>query len=309
MKTVLKWVGIVVLVLIVFVVIFAFVMKGRYSKMAKETFEVNVPAIAVMSDSASLVRGESLAQSACSDCHGGDYAGKTFIDDPTLGKVYTPNITPGGLCANYSDADYVKAIRYGVRPDGTGLLFMPTVAFHEISDSDLGALIGYLKTITPVSKESLAQELAFGAQVMAGAGLFGTLVYAKELDLDNPVSKTAPAFGETPDFGEYTATIHGCVYCHGEKLNGKLSGDPNSPPASNITPGGNFGNWTYEQFADVLWTGKTPEGREMDPEQMPWVGFRLMSDTEKKAIYNYLNSLPALDDSEEVAAWKEKMES
>ena len=46
---------------------------------------------------------------------------------------------------------------------------MPTVAFHEISDSDLGALIGYLKTITPVSKESPAQELAFGAQ--AGVAL------------------------------------------------------------------------------------------------------------------------------------------
>lgn len=309
MKTVLKWVGIVVLVLIVLVVVIAFTMKGRYSKMTKATYEVNPPAIAVMTDSASLARGESLAMSACSDCHGGDYGGKIFIDDPTLGKVYTPNITPGGKCAEYSDADYVKAIRYGIRPDGTGLLFMPTVAFHEISDADLGALIGYLKTITPVDKPSPAQELAFGAQIMAGAGLFGTLVYASELDLDNPVSKTAPPYGETPDFGEYTATIHGCTYCHGEKLNGKLTGDPNSPPASNITPGGNLGNWTYEQFADMLWTGKTPEGREMDPDQMPWTGFRLMSNTEKRALYNFLTSLPALDESEEVAAWRAKKES
>jgi len=309
MKTILKWVGIVLLLVVVIVVVIAFVMKGKYTKMADATYEVSIPNITVSSDSLSLVRGESLTNSLCTGCHGGDLAGKSFIDDATLGKIHAPNITPGGVCNTYSDDDYIRAIRYGVRPDGTGLLLMPNVVFNSISDEDLGAMVAYLKTVPESDNASLGRELKFPAQMMIGAGMFGDAFYASKLDLTDVSVKTAPMPSTGVDYGEYTAVIHGCQYCHGEQLNGKFAGDPAAPPASNITMGGNFGNWTYEQFAETLWTGTTPEGKSMNPEHMPWDAFRLMSDLEKQAVYNYLQSMPAMPDAEVVVKYKEKMAS
>jgi hypothetical protein len=39
-------------------------------------------------------------------------------------------------------------------------------------------------------------------------------------------------------------------------------------------------------------TGKTPEGKQIDPQNMPWSSFALMKDDEIKAIFMYLKTLP-----------------
>ena len=41
---------------------------------------------------------------------------------------------------------WVHAIRHGVRPDGTPLLFMPSTEFYFLSDEDLGAVIAFIKS-------------------------------------------------------------------------------------------------------------------------------------------------------------------
>jgi hypothetical protein len=62
-----------------------------------------------------------------------------------------------------------------------------------------------------------------------------------------------------------------------------------------LTPGGEVGFWTEEQFINTIRTGVTPSGHELNPEYMPWDYYRFMSDDELKAIFMYLKSLPKLE--------------
>ncbi|HAE13388.1 MAG TPA: cytochrome c [Chitinophagales bacterium] len=306
MKKVLKWIGIIILVLVVIIVAAMFMFRSKYKSLANERFEVNVPDIALQTDSAGMARGEMLATALCTGCHGGDLAGKDFFNDKTIGVVYSANLTPGGPTAAWSTEDFVRAIRYGVRPDGSGLFIMPSLEYNHMSDYDLGCLIAYLRSLPASDNPSPPAEFTFMAQVMAGAGLFGDLYSASVLDLQDGSARERPEVGETLAYGEYVMLISGCQSCHGEAFNGAKSPDPVSPPGGNITPAGNIGNWNYDQFAETMWTGKTPEGKEMDPKFMPWDGIRLLGDTEKKALFLYLQNLPPKEDSEDLARWKEK---
>ncbi len=85
-----------------------------------------------------------------------------------------------------------------------------------------------------------------------------------------------------------------CRVCHGPKLNGGKYPDPTIQKISpNLTPGGDLSAWTEEQFITTLRTGVTPHGHNLDNEFMPWKNYSKFSDDELKAIWLYLQSLPA----------------
>ncbi len=72
---------------------------------------------------------------------------------PDLGYFYPPNLTPDretGLGA-WSEADIIRAVRTGVRPDGRILVpIMPWQSYAALSDADAKALARYLKSVRPV---------------------------------------------------------------------------------------------------------------------------------------------------------------
>jgi mono/diheme cytochrome c family protein len=104
-----------------------------------------------------------------------------------------------------------------------------------------------------------------------------------------------PEPGVTVAYGEYLART--CKECHGENLNGKPFGPPGQEvPTPNLTPGGELGSWSEQDFFNTLRTGVTPNGRQLR-EDMPWKYFGKMSDDELKALWMYLRSLPALEQS------------
>lgn len=76
-------------------------------------------------------------------CHGDDLGGKLAFDAPVLGHGYTANLTAGrgGIGSTYRIGDWIRSIRYGVRPDGSAIRFMPSDYYNTISDADLGAMI------------------------------------------------------------------------------------------------------------------------------------------------------------------------
>src|SRR5688572_29672326 len=94
------------------------------------TISVPPETVQVSTDTSSIQRGQHMASAVavCIDCHGPALAGKIFIDDPAIGRVIAPNLTRGrgGVGATSTDADFVKAIRYGVDPSGRPLLIMPS---------------------------------------------------------------------------------------------------------------------------------------------------------------------------------------
>lgn len=66
--------------------------------------------------------------------------------------------------------------------------------------------------------------------------------------------------------------------------------------AMNLTPDKEtgLGEWTEEAFIQALRTGKhqgQPDGRNILPP-MPWQGFAQMTDSDLKAVWAYLRSLP-----------------
>jgi hypothetical protein len=102
-------------------------------------------------------RGEYLARAAdCLVCHtvpgGADYAGGLAFPLP-FGTLYSTNITPDkdtGI-GNYSDQDFLDALRRGKRRDGTHLYpAMPYTSYTYITDADGLAIKTYLFSLPAV---------------------------------------------------------------------------------------------------------------------------------------------------------------
>jgi len=75
-------------------------------------------------------------------------AGGQVIEGP-WGKPVSRNLTPTGL-KDWTDAQIAKAIREGV--DRSGQHYRPPMAYefyNHIDDADIGAIIGYLRTLKP----------------------------------------------------------------------------------------------------------------------------------------------------------------
>jgi mono/diheme cytochrome c family protein len=119
-----------------------------------------------------LKRGEYLSMIMdCGGCHTtGALAGKPDpalrlagsnigFQIPGLGIFYPPNLTPDdetGL-GKWSEADIVKAVRTGERPDGRILApAMPYHSYARLTDADAGALASYLKSLKPISNQAPA---------------------------------------------------------------------------------------------------------------------------------------------------------
>src|SRR5688572_5822691 len=101
-----------------------------------KTYDMTVTPVAARTDSASIARGEYLFQStSCTLCHGEDAGGAIMQQDRLIGTMAGPNLTRGrgGSGAQRSDLDWVRAIRLGVRHNGTSLIVMPSEVFTHIA--------------------------------------------------------------------------------------------------------------------------------------------------------------------------------
>jgi mono/diheme cytochrome c family protein len=228
-------------------------------------------------------------------------AGTHFFNDPTLGVIDSPNLTSGkgGRGGQYTDIDWIRSIKHGVKPNGHATFVMPAVDYNKLDDEDLGEIIAYLKSLPPVDNEmqTVPQLTAF-AKILNSVGAFGDVFSAEVIDHKAP-SAIAPPEGATVEYGSYLVDVFGCRTCHGEKLNGGKNPNPNAPFSPNLTRGGNPGNWTNEQFRNTMRTGMTPEGKSLDDYFMPWTGLASMTDDNLDAVFFYLQSQPKLETSDE----------
>jgi mono/diheme cytochrome c family protein len=294
MKKILKWIGIVVGALVGLIVL---ALAGLYLSVESrfnKTYDITSEPVAISTDAASLEVGKHWAEIHCQACHGEDLGGGSFFEDPSLGYVDAPNLTAGkgGIGAAYTDADWVRAIRHGVKANGQSVFIMPSNDFYYLSDADLGGIIAYVKSFPPVERETRPRSLAPFAKVLYSLGAFGNLLYAETIQHD--VRPPAPPVGVTVDYGEYLANAHGCPSCHGPQLNGAQPAEPGAPFAPNLTPGGELIGWSEADFVTALRTGVTPSGRQLS-DSMPWQGLGKMTDDELKAVWMYLQSLPKLE--------------
>jgi len=295
MKTLLGWVGKIVLGLVAAVVVVVLCLYGLgYGKLHRRPTNP-VPAVTVPMDSLSLARGERLALLLCATCHGAasqfplSGGAENFAQipkGPNLGVLYAPNLMPGGILSRYSDGQLARAIREGVGNDGRIFIVMPSPQFHSMSDEDLGAVIAYLRRQPPVAHEVPARNVNFLAHILLGAGVFDTA-------LQPPLVAPVPAVASdtTVAYGSYLTRLLACRDCHGTDLHGapKNSLAPHGADLATLVPA-----HMPAEFSRALRQGIGFDGRPLDPTQMPWPQFSRLNDAETRAIDFYLRSgLPA----------------
>ena len=116
---------------------------GAMGTMAAEQIEHNVPPPAAPPPGATADYGQYLVTIGnCQDCHGDDLSGGWIT--PTWPRA--PSIRRSGAIQNWTLDDFVKAMRDGVRPDGTSVdIFMPWYLFGDMTDEELTAIWLYLQ--------------------------------------------------------------------------------------------------------------------------------------------------------------------
>jgi cytochrome c1 len=295
MRGILKWIGIVLGGLVVLIAIAGVSIYFASEARLNATFDVPEESMSFYNNDEAVALGEHLAViRGCTDCHSEDLGGKVMIADPMLGMVYASNLTAGagGIGESYSDESLARAIRHGVGADDNGLLVMPSEEFFIFSDEDVNALVAYIRSLPAVDREPEETKLSLLGRALFMAGQLPPL--SAEVIDHNATRPAAPQVAADADYGEYLAIT--CTGCHGKDFAGAPipGAPPDTPPSANLTPGGSLANWDEAGFIQALRTGVTPDGKTLDPAQMPWPATAVMSDLELQALWRYLQSLPAV---------------
>jgi mono/diheme cytochrome c family protein len=114
-------------------------------------------------------RGEYLVRAAdCVSCHTASdqtpFSGGREFDLGSMGKLYSPNITPDkdtGI-GNWSDDDFRAALQLGIGKGGVHLYpAFPYASFTRLSDDDVLAIKAYLFSLKPVHAVAPPNSMRF----------------------------------------------------------------------------------------------------------------------------------------------------
>jgi cytochrome c553 len=238
-------------------------------KLTKSYPDTSVEAIPIPTGEAAIARGKHIAVIwACTKCHGEDLRGTLIEDNAFLGTIPAPNLTSGngGIAISYTDEDWVRAIRYGVKPDGQVEIRMNN--YYTMSNQDLGNLIAYLKQIPPVDSNLPAMRIG---PILPLAPALGYLVPAAEQSDHAAPRPAEPVPGATIEYGKYLSAI--CTGCHKAKNIGYALKD-----------------WSQEDFVRAFHNGVLPNGKQLNPA-MPLTAFSEMNEPELTALWLYFHSL------------------
>ena len=304
-----KWIGIILLVIVLLVVGAISLTIGwrpfvgpKARPLTARKFEPSP---------ARLARGQYLADDllGCFDCHGehdwkkhdapliAGTAGAGYADFPLAGlpgRVIPPNITPDPEtgAGNWSDDQLARAIREGIGHDGHALFpFMSYPDYRALSDEDLASVIVYIRSLPPVLREIPKTEITFPVKYLMRS-------------VPQPVTEPVPE----PDrsnpgvYGKYLVTIAGCTDCHTPQSKGQnipgmdfaggliLEGPWGRIASANITPDPSGISYYDEAlFVQTMRTGYV-KARELN-QIMPWWHFRNLTDDDLKAIFAYVRTL------------------
>ncbi|HXT70699.1 MAG TPA: hypothetical protein VN700_13135 [Vicinamibacterales bacterium] len=214
-----------------------------------------------------------------------------------LNNIASRNITPDGETGigSWSDDEVARAIREGVRKDGSALFpVMPYLAFRNMDDEDVKSIVVYLRTIPAVKNTVPTRSLP------------GPLEYIVKT-MPKPLTTPQPSHpSSTPaDRGKYLVTLAECHNCHTPAVQGQLlpgmdfggGGQFHDPGqggkavfSMNITPDASgIAHYDESLFMQTIKTGQVG-GRVLN-HIMPFLYFRNMTDGDLSDIFAYLKSL------------------
>ena len=321
MKTVLKVLGVLVVIVIVLAgagIAYLALRKPALRPPSTEKVEATP---------ARLARGQYLALHVadCLGCHSDFVAGRFdmpvrpgtegqggFPFDKKLGIpgiVQAQNITsdPETGLGRWTDGEIMRAIREGVDKNGKALFpQMPYPYFRWMSDEDVRSVVVYLRTLKPIRHPIQPQRLDFPVNF---------LIKSAPQPVEGSVTMPDPVTDHV-GYGKYLVTIAGCQECHtahdshGQLLPGRdfaggweMLGPWGRVVTANITPHPDtyLGRATKDEFIGRFkaFESFTPENAPVAPRGrntvMPWMAYSGMTREDLGAIYDYLKTLPPIE--------------
>ena len=265
---------------------------------------------AAAADSDPIARGAYLANAAgCANCHtdsahgGQPYAGGLAFATP-FGTFYSPNITadPETGIGRWTDAQFLRALRDGVRPDGANYFpVFPYTSFTGIADDDARAIKAFLFSLKPARQASRPHEVSFPFSWRFLQTFWKWLFFTR-----GPF-RPDPEASDPENRGAYlvTALAH-CGECHTRRnflgglensrfLAGAPSPEPGGKRAPNITPhrSTGIGDWSEDDIVTLLTDGHTPDSDEVEAPMSAVVkDTSQLTEEDRRAIAAYLKSVP-----------------
>lgn len=252
-------------------------------------------------------RGEYLARAAdCAGCHtvsgGAAYAGGVAFKLP-FGTLYSTNITPDretGI-GNWSDEDFVRAVREGRGPGGQALYpAFPFTSYTALSRDDVLAIKQYLFSLPPVHAPARSNDLSFPFSQRWAVALWKAAFFKSQR------FSADPAKGESWNRGAYLATALGhCGECHtprnfayalesahefaGAEQQGWLAYNITSDKAAGI------GGWSEADLASYLKTGRASGHGAAGGPMAEAVEYSLqyLEDGDAAALASFVRAVPA----------------
>jgi len=278
-----KWLKRIALALVVIVVVAYGAIYGLSSRILNRVYNIPLGTVTLPTDSASLANGERMARIVgCHGCHLQALNGEIFYDEPRIARLVTVNV-PAKLTA-YSDPEFERLLRRGVRQDGTSPVVMPPPGFYHLSDADVFGIMAWIRSRPRVDSGPPLppEEYRILGRLGLATGQFKTTAQS--------IDTTVPRIGNDPLYltsrrGEYLARIV-CTECHGLAL----EGDPMGPsPALSQAVG-----YSLEEFTRLLRTGEPRGATKLTlMAQTATSRLHLLTDDEIAAVYAYITALPA----------------
>jgi len=263
--------GLIAIVVLAVIVLYA----GSEWKM-RRGYDVALTPIKVPHDAASVAEGARLAKiTGCRDCHGANGGGGVLLKDPMVGTIAAPAFA--GVAARYSDAELLRAIRHGVRRDGSSLFVMPTDAHTYLADDDAARIIAWIRSLKPLSGDS-RETMRLGP---IGRALVLTGKVPPSVHLPDVSARMRPA-----DVGRYFVDVS-CAACH--KLHEQSQSHDGKQTVPALAP--IVAAYDPTAFRALLRTGVGASKRDLGLMRTVAVGgLNALSDDEIAAIQAYLTA-------------------
>ena len=271
-----------------------------------------------------IARGEYLANhvAVCIDCHskrdwskfsgpptpgtfgmGGDIFDQKF---GFPGVYYAKNITPEGI-SRYTDGELFRVITTGVSKEGKAMF--PVMPFHyygQMAEEDIQSIIAYIRTLKPIKNTVPESQSDFPMNF-----IINTIPHKASLT-------QLPPKTDVVNYGRYLTNAASCIECHtkfekGSLVKGSEFGGGREFPfpdgsvvrSSNISPDmeTGIGGWDEETFVSLFraHSDSATLNTTLSPGDfntiMPWTMFGKMTEEDLRAIFAYLKTIPAVNNS------------
>jgi cytochrome c553 len=279
MRKALRWAGYVLAALLAVLLVFTLWVWFASSRVFGQTLEA---APERLGQPTAVQRADAERQSrilGCVSCHGEGLRGRAMFTDNPFATVWAPNLAE--LAPRVSDQQLAQGIRQGVGHDGRALFVMPSAMYSRLSDQEVAALIGHIRSLPRGGEPTPGIQLGPLGRLFMALGRFEPVATKIEQFRVRQPFDTGP---EHAAGRRLAATV--CSECHGADLTGGRPGpDQNAPDLALVAA------YDQAQFVRLMRTGASPSGRDLGlMREIAQNDTRLLTDEEIAVLYAYLRA-------------------